>query len=350
MKRYTVGIVGCGGRGRIHLGGFLANKDRFNVTAICDIDAEKLKSRAQEFGIQKTYTDADKMLATEKPDVFCFSTQPEVRLSLVELGVKYSVKLIDFEKPMAKSLSEAKRIHDLCNKAGIRYVVSHQQKYGNHWRKVKKIVDNGDIGEVHTIHATTKANLLDLGCHLVDYVLWYNHSYHAEWVIGHVHGKKGLWGPHGSPDMVLGEAKLENGVRAILEFGTLAPEYPKYINRDYLANAVNIYGSHGYAKAMTDGDSQVFTKFSGGQVLKDQGDDWETQEKYLQIPYTKDIANWLDDPKKAHPCNGDISYHGFQILMGMCLSSYENQRIDLPIKQLPDEPILETLRRELPDS
>jgi len=203
---------------------------------------------------------------------------------------------------------------------------------------------------VHTIHATTKSSLLELGCHLVDYVLWYNGGYHAEWIIGHVHGKKGISGSHGSPDMVLGEVKFKNGVRAIFEFGVLAPEYPKYEDKPYLANAVTIYGSHGYAKVMTDGYSQVLTKSSGGKVLKDQGDDWTTQEKYLQIPYTKDIANWLDNPKNVHPCNGEISYHSFQILMGMCLSSYENRRIDLPIKQIPVEPILQTLKGELPDS
>ncbi len=349
MKKYTVTLVGCGGRGRIHLQGFLANADRFDVVAICDLDAEKLKSRAKEFGIEKTYTDAEEMLAIEKPDVFCFSTQPTTRLSLVELGVKYSVKLIDFEKPMARSLSEAEKIHKLCTEAGTKYVVSHQQKYGQHWKKAKEIIDTGEIGEIHTIRATTKADLLGLGCHLVDYVLWYNHGSHAEWVIGHVDGKEGLSSSHGSPDMVFGKTKFENGVHAIFEFGVLAPDYPKYRDRSYLANAVTIYGSHGYVKVMTDGYLQAFTKSSHGQILKEQGDNWDTQEKYIQIPYTRDIGEWLDDSRKVHPCNGEISYHGFQILLGMCLSGYENRIIDLPIEQVSTEPILEILKRELPN-
>lgn len=349
MKRYTVALVGCGARGKIHLEGFLANPDRFNVVAICDIDAEKLKLRAQEFSIRKTYTDADEMLALEKPDVFCFSTQPTARLSLVELGVKHGVKLIDFEKPMARSLAEARKIHELCKEAGIKYVVSHQQKYGKHWKTVKEIIDNGEIGHVHTIHATAKINLLHVGSHLVDYVLWYNGAHHAEWVIGHVHGKKGLSGDYGSPDMVFAQAQFKNDVRAIFEFGTLAPGYPKYKDKSYLATAVSIYGSYGYTKVMTDGYWQAFTKSSDGQIIKEQVDDWEAQENYLQIPYTKDIANWLDDATKIHPCNGDISYHGFQVLMGMCLSGYENRRINLPIKQIPVKPILETLKCELPE-
>ncbi len=348
MKKYTVGIVGCGTRGRNHLQGFLANADRFEVVAICDLDTEKLKSRAKEFSIEKTYTDAEEMLAIEKPDVFCFSTHPTIRLPLVELGVKYGVKLISFEKPMARSLSEAKKINELCSEAGIKYVVSHQHIYAPHWKKAKKIIDTGEIGEIHTIHATSKANLLVLGCHLVDYALWCNHGSHAEWVIGHVDGKKGLSGSHSSPDMAFGKVKFENGVHAVFEFGTLAPDYPKYSNI-CLASPVTIYGSHGYVKVLVDGYLQAFTKSSHGQVLKEQGDDWVALEKYLQIPYIRDIAEWLDDPRKVHPCNGDISYRGFQILMGICLSGYENRRIDLPIEQIPTEPILETLKRELPN-
>ncbi len=327
----------------------MANVDRFDVVAICDLDAEKLKSRAKEFGIEKTYTDAEEMLAIEKPDVFCFSTPPMIRLPLVELGVKHGVKLIDFEKPMAKSLSEAKKIHEICSEAGIKYVVSHQHKYAQHWKKVKKIIDGNEIGKIHTIHATTKSNLLDLGCHLVDYALWCNHGYHAEWVIGHVHGKKGLSSFHSSPDMSFGKAKFENGVHAIFEFGVLAPDYSKYTDQPYFASPVTIYGSHGYVQTMPNGDFQAFTKSSHGQILKEQGDDWFNQEKYLQACYTKDIAEWLDDPRKVHPCNGEISYHGFQILMGICLSSYENRRIDLPIKQIPTEPILEMLKHKLPN-
>lgn len=330
--------------------GFLANSDRFDLVAICDMDANRLKSASGELNISRTYTDAEEMLSAEKPDVFCFATQPTVRFPLVELGVKHGVKAIAFEKPMALSLAEAKKINDLCGEAGIKYTVSHQQKYGKHWRKVKQIVDGGEIGDVHTIHATTKASLLNLGTHLVDYVLWYNNAHRAKWVIGHIHGKSGFSGTHASPEMVFGQAKFENGVRAIFEFGYLAPDYQEFSDRTYLANAVTMYGSQGYAKVMTDGYWQVFTNSSEGQVVSGQEDHWSIQESYLQTPYLKDLADWLDSPARVHPCNGSISYHGFEIAMGMCLSSYESKRIDLPIEEIPAEPILEKLKRELPDT
>ena len=70
-----------------------------------------MKQAAEERTISPAlYSDAERMLAETRPDVFCFSTQPDVRLSMVELAAKYSVKGLAFEKPMAMSLGEANRI------------------------------------------------------------------------------------------------------------------------------------------------------------------------------------------------------------------------------------------------
>ena len=48
-----------------------------------------------------------------------------------------------------------------------------------------------------------------------------------------------------------------------------------------------------------------------------------------------------------HPSNLQTSYDGFEILMGLALSSLERRRVDLPIAGAP-EAILERLRDALP--
>ena len=107
MAIYTTVLVGCGWRGEMHANAIAAHPDRFALTAICDLDPDRLAPFADKFGISTTYTDADTMLATEQPDILCFATMPNVRLPLVELGVKHGVKAIALEKPMALSLREA---------------------------------------------------------------------------------------------------------------------------------------------------------------------------------------------------------------------------------------------------
>ncbi len=342
MSRYSVALLGCGPRGRDHAEAFLKNSDRFNLVALCDKDRERLQSVSSILNISKTYTNAEDMLSSEKPDVFCFATQPHVRFDLVELGVKHGVKAIAYEKPMATSLAEAQRIHDLCKEAQVKTIVSHQHKYGSHWRKVKELIDSGEIGKVHTIHATSKGWFLQYGTHLMDYMMWLNGKYRGLWVIGQVDGKGKLSDSHPSPDYIMGQIEFENGVRGIIECGTLAPDQPG--NNEFWLNAgATVYGSHGYAQVIVGSGWRAVTKSSSG-LISGPGCFDVAKDQPL---YIRDLADWLDDPAKIHPCNGEVTYHGFEILMGICLSSLERRKINLPLKT--SEPIIERLRRELPD-
>lgn len=200
MARYRVALLGCGDRGRTHLMGFAANSDRFEVVAICDINQQLLQQVAAKFGIGRTYTDADKMLSAEHPDVFCFCTQPDVRLEMVKLAVKHKVKGLAYEKPMATSLAECRQMVELTRRAGIKAVVSHQIKYGGHFQQVKGIIDSGQLGRIHTIHATSKGWQLYWASHLLDYMRFFNNNAEAEWLVGAIHGKGKLDDSHPSPD------------------------------------------------------------------------------------------------------------------------------------------------------
>ncbi|MDR1419293.1 MAG: hypothetical protein LBI86_02860 [Treponema sp.] len=51
------------------------------------------------------------MMNALKPDIPAFATMPHIRIPLVEPAVKYRVKGLLFEKPMAISLNEAAVCH-----------------------------------------------------------------------------------------------------------------------------------------------------------------------------------------------------------------------------------------------
>ena len=332
-EKYQVAQVGLGTRGRIHVEGFLANPERFDLVAICDLDEERLQRGIADYGISAAYTDADKMLAEIKPDVFCFVTQPHARLELVEMCVRHEIVALAFEKPMATSLQEAWTIADLCRRHGIKAIVSHQQKYLTSMEQLAHIVKGGEIGDVQEIHATTQAWLSQLGTHFMDYTMWINGGHRAKWVVGHVHGKGKLDDSHPSPDYMMGQVAFENGVRAVIECGYLAPSHMAS-DRFWLDNRLTVYGTHGHAWANTDGGWGALTRTSHGEPLSGQGDPWAVQQaQRLQRLYLAELADWLDDEDHVHPCNVEVAYHGYEILEGMCLSALDNVRVDLP---LPD--------------
>lgn len=337
--KYSVAIYGTGKRGKVHAETFYKD-GRFEVAAVCGRDRQKLAAAAALVPGAETYLDAARMLREVQPDVFCFCTPPSVRLPMVRLGVEHGCRLIAFEKPMATSLNEAKEIMDLCRRAGVKTVVSHQIKYGGHFQKVKELISGGALGRIHTVYGTTLGWLLQMGTHVVDYCRYFNQEAEAEWVLGQAHGSEKLADSHPSPDYAFGVIQFSNGVRGIVEIGSLAPDVPEV---EYFWHKVRIgaQGTEGFAEALIGGGWRAVTRDSGGPISGPGC--WNAQLD--QPPYIRDIANWLDDPLQVHPCNGESAYKGFEIVMAICRSAIERRPIPLPLE--PGEPEMERLSSAL---
>jgi predicted dehydrogenase len=350
MSKHTVAIMGLGVRGKIHLRGLLENSDSFEVVGMCNTDVPAMEKVAGDFGLNSVprFTDAEQMLATVKPEVFVFVTYPCYRLSLIELGVKYGVKAISLEKPMAESLLEAKTMKELCHEHGIKAIVCHQQKYLSQMKRMKQRIEDGEIGEIRKIHVETQPWFSQLGTHYVDYTLWINGGYKAKWVVGHVHGPATLADSHPAPDYLMGTMELENGVRAYIECGYLSEAHSPsmYASSD---NRLTVYGTDGYVYAETDGFWGACTKATDGRLITGKDPGWRNHQQVpIQTPYYTEFAAWLDDDLKPHSCNIDIAYHGYEILEGMCLSALNNTRVDIPITNFDYPPVFEQMKTALP--
>lgn len=349
MHKYRTAVLGVGVRGRTHIKG-LVESGRFEIVALCDHHEDKMRAVAEEFSLDcKFFYDGETMLKETLPEVFVFLTLPDQRLSLIKLAEKYKVKAVSLEKPMAESLQEAKEMLEICKRNGIKAVVCHQQKYLSQMQELKQRIDNGDIGEVTTIHVNTQPWLAQLGTHYIDYALWAAGGHHAKWVIGHAHGTATLADSHPSPDHILGEFMLDNGVKCYIDCGYLSTGH---LGEEYadIDNRLCVYGTNGYVWAETDGYWGACTKATKGELIEGKNPGWyHHQEKQIQTPYYVSYAEWLDDDTKVHDCCIDISYHGYEIMEGMCLSAINNTRVDLPITDFDYQPVFDQMREKFPD-
>lgn len=339
-KTYTVAIAGMGKRGTHHADAFAANP-RFEIVGLCDIDEERLDATARAFDVATTNTDAAQLLVDTRPDVFCFCTLPSLRLELIRAGVEAGVKLIAYEKPMAMSTNEALDIMTLLREAGVKSVVSHQHRYGEHYKKVKEIIDSGAIGRVHTVYGHATGWMMHMMTHLVEYIRWYNNWAEAEWVVGQADGKEKFADPHASPDYVAGLVQFENGVRGILECGAGAPDVPE-VDYWWRKCRVGAQGTEGFAEVLTGGGWRAITRDSGGVISGPGNMDYA----HDMPPYVQEIADWLDDETQVHPCNGESAFKGFQITMAMLRSAVRRGKVMLPLG--PGEPELAALEKALP--
>ena len=336
---YKVVVVGMGKRGKHHASAFQANP-KFKVVGICDIDAARLAAAAAELGNPAISTDAAALTASLKPDVFCFCTMPHLRVPMIKIGADAGVKMIAFEKPVADSSKAALEIKEMLAGSGIKTVVSHQHRYGVHYRKVKEITASGALGKVHTIYATSPGWMMHMMSHLIDYMRWYNNNVDAEWVMAQAAGKGKLKDNHPSPDYIAGVIQFANGVRGIVETGAGAPNIPE-IAKWWGRNRIRVMGDDGFAEVLTNGGWRAVTKtgaMSGGGAMDYALD---------MAPYIQEMADWLDDDRKVHSCNFDSACKGFDIMMGFCRSVVEGGQVAMPLTDGKLE--IEALRQSMSD-
>jgi predicted dehydrogenase len=261
---------------------------------------------------------------------------------MIRQGVEHGARLIAFEKPVATSTNEALEIMKLVREAGVKTVVSHQHRYGDHYKKVKEIIASGAIGRVHTVYGTATGWMLHMLTHLIDYTRWFNDNAEAEWVVGQASGKGKFSDNHPSPDYIAGLVQYSNGVRGMVESGEGAPDVPE-VEVWWRKCRIGAQGTEGFAEVLTGGGWRAITRESGGVISGPGNMDYA----HDMPPYVQEIADWLDDSARVHPCNGENAYRGFEIAMAICRSAVQRGKIKLPLG--PGEPELEALARALPD-
>jgi predicted dehydrogenase len=329
MSQYTVVVVGMGKRGMHHATAFNANP-RFKVTGICDIDAARLEAAAGKLGGPQCGTDAAALAKALKPDVFCFCTMPHLRTPFVQAALDGGAKLIAFEKPVALTSAEMLDVRDRIRRAGARAVVSHQHRYGKHYQKVKEIVTSGALGRVHTVYGSATGWMTHMLSHLIDYSCWFNGYAPGVWAMAQAAGKSKFTDNHPSPDYIAGFVQYAN-----------APDQPE-VGKWWGKNRIGAQGTEGFAEVLTNGGWRAVTR-SGGYESGDGAMNYDAD----MPPYIQQMADWLDDAGRVHPCNLEHACVGAEVMLALQRSAAEGGQVALPLTTGADEQAL--LKAKLSD-
>ncbi len=328
-----------GKRGMHHALAFQGN-DRFELAGVSSRDPQRLANAAAKLGVSVTGNDAAELVRAVRPDIFCFCTPPQVRIDMIRAGVECGARLIAMEKPVALTSAEGFAIRDALASSGVKAVVSHQHRYGEHYRKVKLLAASGALGRIHTAYGTSTGWMTHMLSHLIDYLRWFGGEPEAEWAMAAAAGRGKLADSHPSPDYIAGFIHFTNGMRGIVECGAGAPDVPE-VDYWWRKCRIGVQGTDGFAEVLTGGGWRAVTKdgaSSGGGSMNYDLD---------MPPYVQQMADWLDDDSRIHACNFGSAYQGFEIMMALCRSAAEGGQVALPLQQAGDE--MDLLKRSLGD-
>lgn len=333
MSTYSVMVVGTGKRGVHHAAAFNANP-AFKVIGLCDIDPARAQAAAEKIGGGvKVGTDMARLAKELKPDVFCFCTLPHLRTPFIRAGIEAGAKLVAFEKPVALTSATAMEIRDILRASGVKAVVSHQHRYGPHYRKVGEITASGALGRIQTVYASATGWMTHMLSHLIDYSRDYIGSPAALWAMGQAAGRSKFNDNHPSPDYIAGVVQYANGVRGIYECGAGAPDQPE-VAKWWGKNRISVQGTEGFAEVLTNGGWRAVTKSDGYQ----SGEGAMNYDADMP-PYIQDMADWLGG-KKIHPCHFEAAYAGAEIMFALQRSAAQGGQIALPLSGGADEQAL----------
>ncbi len=149
--RLRVGIVGCGVISGPHLDA-LKKLRQATVVAVCDPSADAREALATKYGIAGVYEDARKMLESETLDVVhvCTPAQNHAEVSIAAMKKGCHVFV---EKPMAATLSEAKKMVATASKFETKLCVDHNHLFDRVMIQARRVIASGALGRLSYVEA-----------------------------------------------------------------------------------------------------------------------------------------------------------------------------------------------------
>ena len=143
MSRLRVALLGCGGIAARHAAGVSGLSERMELVACVGRNDERTKSFAAQHG-GVPFTDLDKMIDAEAPDLVIATLPPYARHGEIEHVASRGIHLL-VEKPIALDRAAAEQMVSAVEQAGVVAAIGFMYRFGSavlRWREL----DTGPVG------------------------------------------------------------------------------------------------------------------------------------------------------------------------------------------------------------
>ncbi len=148
-----IGVVGCGDRGKGMMHVIQGLKDKFRITAICDVldfridEARKITKEAPV----TAYKDYHKLMEDGNVDAVVVAVPLNMHYPVAEATLQAG-KHLYLEKTMTFDIPQALKLVELSKNRPKQIIqIGHQYRYSPLYYKVKDIIANGVLGKVNQI-------------------------------------------------------------------------------------------------------------------------------------------------------------------------------------------------------
>lgn len=131
---------------------YLKSSDHYKIVAVCNSSLQSSQAAIEHFGLKdaKAYDKYDALAQDPDVDLYVVSTRADTHYDVAKPGL-LAGKAVYVEWPLGANASQAREMADLAKKNGCRTIVGLQGRAAPSVLTVKKIIDSGRLGEIHSV-------------------------------------------------------------------------------------------------------------------------------------------------------------------------------------------------------
>lgn len=143
MERPRIGVVGCGRWGT----NIIRNLGQLGVLAsVADTTVERARQAGERFGVP-AFASHEALLARGGLDAVAIATPADTHAALAVAALEAGLDVF-VEKPMATRIGDGERMVEAAAERGRVLMVGHLLEYHGAVRRLKELVDSGDLGRL----------------------------------------------------------------------------------------------------------------------------------------------------------------------------------------------------------
>lgn len=318
-----------------HAGGYDAT-DNVNLVAVADVDEEKLKrfGDAWEIPENRRYPDHKAMLDEEDLDVISVCTPSFLHHRHVIDAARSSAApdIIWCEKPIASQVTNAMEMIETCEETDTELVVNHSFRFTNKLQQLRQLIHEEDLlGEVHSVSAQFRMELLRNSTHLLD-TLVYLLDVRAERIGGYINGK------NEAAESLETDRSVDDaggGGFVVMDDGTFAT-IDCTIPRADSSMTFQLVGSKGKLYLNNDDGEWRYWRLDDGEHVEEPlpGIDgawtWEHDYRNAFANAAAHLVDLLDGSADNHS-TGREATRSLEIIVGFYLSHSIGGHVDVPL-------------------
>ncbi|MCM2535035.1 inositol 2-dehydrogenase [Neobacillus pocheonensis] len=154
MSQLTVGIIGAGRIGKLHVDN-LRKIPQIHIKSVSDVVINHLKAWAKEKQIEVLTNDYHELLADPEIQAVFICSPTNTHATIIKEAA-LAGKDIFCEKPVSLSVEETEEALAVVEKAGVKLQIGFNRRYDPNFRKIQIIVKEGRIGQPHILRITSR--------------------------------------------------------------------------------------------------------------------------------------------------------------------------------------------------